>query len=103
MREAEPADVVTIMRESHGVWGGTMSVDAYQDFNLAQLTTTWGRTHYRFFVLHEGSAVEVGLKFYTLQLVAWRCEHGGAARRLTRHGASSGDGLQETKRPGRYE
>jgi len=68
LREAEPADILTLMRESHGVWGRAMSVEAYTEFNLAQLATPWGQTHYRFFVLREGSTVEVGLKFYTLEL-----------------------------------
>lgn len=69
LREAEPAEVMMLLRESHGVWGGTMSVDAYVEFNLAQLTTAWGRTHYRFLALGERSTAEVGLKFYTLQLI----------------------------------
>jgi len=67
VRDARSAEIESILRLSHEVWGEGMSPEDYVRFNLAQMETAWGRKRYRFLVgLEADGAVVCALKMFSL-------------------------------------
>jgi GNAT superfamily N-acetyltransferase len=71
LRPASDADISTILGWTHTLWGGSRTLDAYNQFTRGLLATQWGRERFRFIVGVDavGEAV-CACKRYTFDI--WR-------------------------------
>jgi GNAT superfamily N-acetyltransferase len=69
VREATPAEIVTVLGHTRDLWGGGKDLDTYVARTRALLDSPWGRAHYRFVVgLDDAGAIVTACKRYHLDL-----------------------------------
>jgi GNAT superfamily N-acetyltransferase len=69
VREATPAEIVTVLGHTRELWGGGKDLDTYVARTRALLDSPWGRARYRFVVgLDESGVIVTACKRYHLDL-----------------------------------
>jgi GNAT superfamily N-acetyltransferase len=69
VREATPAEIVTVLSHTRPLWGGGKGLDTYLARTRALLESPWGQAHYRFVVgLDESGTILTTCKRYHLDL-----------------------------------
>lgn len=69
VREAAPAEIVTVLAHTRELWGGGQDLDTYVARTRALLDSPWGRANYRFVVgLDEAGGIMTACKRYHLAI-----------------------------------